>query len=155
MIAGLDPGTHKTGWCLMTRQGRVLESGHNPNEWVLDWISVAPMHHLAIEKVVCQGRKTVGESTFTTCRWIGKFELAWEQRSSHKAVLYSRAEAVGVLGASGDEDVAFRLRRTLGDHCKEDVCKNRCRIKGCHLWQTNDHTRAAIAVANRFRQEII
>ena len=154
MILGLDPGTHKTGWCIMTRPGRVLDSGYRDNAWVEEFIKTAPAYHLAIEKIVCQGRRIVGEETFTTCRWIGRFELTWEQRTGNRATLYSRAEAVGILGATGDRDVALRLRSTLGDCAEKETCKQRCRQKSCHLWQTNDHTRAAIAVANRFRVAI-
>lgn len=160
MILGLDPGTWKTGYCIMSRAGLVLEHGHQDNHWVAHYVANAPVKHLAIEDIVGQGRKMIGRETFMTCRWIGRYEERWHARTGHPAKLYSRHEATATLSGSkqgvpkGDEQVADALRGALGQHCDERGCRSRCRSKKCHLWRTNNHSRAAIVIAWKFLQEI-
>ena len=155
MILALDPGTWKTGWCLMSLQGHVHEHGHRDNHWVADYVSVAPANHLAIEEIVGQGRKAVGKDTFQTCRWIGRFEQQWFLRTGNPATLYSRQEALRALSnPKGDTQVAHEIRHHMGRCRDNEVCRPKCRQKDCHLWNTNSHSRAAIAVAWRFLQEI-
>ncbi len=75
-ILALDPGTTQTGWVLY-RAGQVVDSGVSDNHDVLRWVQAGQgADELAIEMIANMGM-AVGASTFTTVRWIGRFQQAW------------------------------------------------------------------------------
>ncbi len=72
MLLALDPGTVATGYVVLTDAWTVAETGHVQNVVVLE--SVIPNHR---GPVVCEAVKAmgmpVGDETFTTVFWIGRF----------------------------------------------------------------------------------
>jgi hypothetical protein len=75
-LFAIDPGTRESGWVLLDA-GRVLDSGVAGNYDVLRWIQAGQgADMLAIEMIAGMGM-TVGQETFDTIRWIGRFQQAW------------------------------------------------------------------------------
>ena len=79
-ILAIDPGTSQSGYCFY-RGGTVLASGVSPNDEILELImehgpnaSINPT--LAIEMVASYGM-AVGEETFRTVWWAGRFAQMW------------------------------------------------------------------------------
>jgi hypothetical protein len=69
-VLAIDPGTHESGYVLL---GEDIEtSGVARNEDVLDMVADLSYDLLAIEKIVSYG-SAVGQETFDTCVWIGRF----------------------------------------------------------------------------------
>ena len=81
-VIGIDPGMSESGWVEWdARTQRVIRSGVWPNEHLIDLLrndrTIATM---GIERVVHYGR-VVGEPTFETVYWTGRFVEAWHPRS--------------------------------------------------------------------------
>jgi hypothetical protein len=77
-LFAIDPGTTESGWCILD-QGRVVDSGVHPNADMLPWIKHGQRcDALAIEMIAGMGM-TVGQTTFDTVRWIGRFQQAWRE----------------------------------------------------------------------------
>ena len=78
-ILALDPGTDKTGYCVLMEQD-VMASGVLPNAEMLAYVQRGHFkvngHHLAIEMIASYGMP-VGREVFETCVWIGRFIQAW------------------------------------------------------------------------------
>lgn len=70
LILGIDPGTHESGYVLLN--GGIVESGVLPNAELMDVVRDTAYDTLAIEKIVSYG-SAVGQETFDTCVWIGRF----------------------------------------------------------------------------------
>ena len=77
IVLGLDPGTEQTA-VVIWDGARVTYHFHGPNDDVLDWLvaSRGPGAVLVIEKIESYGM-AVGESTFATVFWSGRFAQAW------------------------------------------------------------------------------
>lgn len=75
-VLAIDPGTHESGYALYMAGGGVLSSGVAANNDMLDIIRKTDADTLAIEKIVNYG-KAVGQETFDTCEWIGRFQQVW------------------------------------------------------------------------------
>lgn len=80
-IVGIDPGPVKSAYVVWTGQER-LSYGIVDNEQLL--LDILPKiaqdgccFEMAIEKIASYGM-TVGESTFETVFWIGRFYQAWK-----------------------------------------------------------------------------
>ncbi|WP_242421714.1 hypothetical protein [Achromobacter xylosoxidans] len=74
-ILALDPGTDKTGWCLLLGD-RVIGSGVEPNDQMLAKVLARGATTLAVEMIASYGMP-VGREVFETCVWIGRFVQAW------------------------------------------------------------------------------
>lgn len=81
-IAAIDPGTEKSGWVVF-EQGRVLGAGVTQNTELLVMVTEQfaaidgrPVDVLAIEMIASYGM-SVGESTFRTVWWTGRFAHEW------------------------------------------------------------------------------
>lgn len=89
MILAIDPGTTESGWVLY-HHGRirsVIDSGVADNHDVLRWVQAGQgADVLAIEMIANMGM-AVGTSTFTTVRWIGRFQQAWRDPEAVKFIL--------------------------------------------------------------------
>ena len=77
-IFAVDPGTTESGWCLFNATGKVEDSGVATNHDVLRWLKAggSGANLLAVEMIAGMGM-TVGQTTFETVRWIGRFQQAW------------------------------------------------------------------------------
>ncbi len=87
MIVAIDPGTTRSAFVMLDRQGNATVYDTLPNEDVTYAITQAwvvkpdldPPRVIAIEKMARMGAM-VGASTFETARWIGRFEAELEYR---------------------------------------------------------------------------
>jgi hypothetical protein len=81
VILAIDPGNIESGYVLVDKDTlEPLEIGKIKNEELmrkLEILTFKSIKHVAIEKIASYGMP-VGETTFDTCIWIGKFELASE-----------------------------------------------------------------------------
>lgn len=76
LIFACDPGPTVSGWVLYN-SGRVIDSGVADNHDLLRWVQNGQgADTLAIEMIAGMGM-TVGQTTFETVRWIGRFQQAW------------------------------------------------------------------------------
>ena len=84
-LFALDPGTTESGWVLL-EAGRVLDSGVANNHDVLRWVKAGQgAQMLAIEMIANMGM-AVGQTTFDTVRWIGRFQQAWSEPEAVRLV---------------------------------------------------------------------
>ncbi len=91
VILAIDPGTEKSGWCLLDA-GALLDCGVSDNVELLTGINDMAADVLAIEMVASYGMP-VGREVFETVRWIGQFQREWEAQSgSPPAVLIYRRD---------------------------------------------------------------
>ena len=75
-IFAIDPGTTESGWVLLER-GKVADAGVHDNHDLLRWVKAGQgAQLLAIEMIANMGM-AVGQTTFDTARWIGRFQQAW------------------------------------------------------------------------------
>ncbi len=77
-VFAIGPGTTQSGWVLL--EGReVVQSGVDDNHELLTWVKHGQRADmLAIEMIAGMGM-TVGQTTFDTVRWIGRFQQAWSE----------------------------------------------------------------------------
>jgi hypothetical protein len=76
VIFAIDPGPKQSGWCLYDGTS-VADSGVHANADLLRWVQHGQHAELlAIEMIASMGM-AVGQSTFETVRWIGRFQQAW------------------------------------------------------------------------------
>lgn len=92
MILGIDPGTTESGWVNYDEEAkRVTKSGISPNHELLDelirWYRWT-LWEVAIESIESSRGMPVGADTFTTVRWIGRFQQA--TRTPEKVMLIDR-----------------------------------------------------------------
>lgn len=78
MILGIDPGTTQSGVCFYDDSGIIRKPGVHPNAAVIDliysWSKIDGA--VAIENIESSRGMPVGADTFTTVRWIGRFQQA-------------------------------------------------------------------------------
>jgi hypothetical protein len=72
MILAIDPGTEQSGVVLLDGTA-VLESAVLPNVEVRLLVRDTPAAVVACEWIASYGM-AVGQETFDTCRWVGRFE---------------------------------------------------------------------------------
>ncbi len=86
MIFAIDPGTTESGWALL-EGSRVANSGVSDNHDLLRWVQAGQgADVLAVEMIANMGM-AVGASTFTTVRWIGRFQQAWREPEAVRFVM--------------------------------------------------------------------
>ncbi len=79
-ILAIDTGPKTSGWVIYDAAGHVIDSGAEAdNHDLLRWVKASDADALALEMIAGMGM-TVGQTTFDTCRWIGRFQQAWEWR---------------------------------------------------------------------------
>lgn len=106
MILALDPGPTQTGWVIFGA-GKVHDSGVSDNHDVLRWVQAGQdCDVLAIEMIAGMGM-TVGQTTFETVRWIGRFQQAWADPDAVK-LIYRRDVKMHVCGDSRAKDSNIR-----------------------------------------------
>jgi len=138
LILAIDPGTHESGWVRLSN-GAVAESGVLANDRLLDILKGDNSDLLAIEKIVSYG-SAVGQETFDTCVWIGRFMEAWG--NPEDVMLIPRRmvkKHVCGPGKWGDPDVRKALLKSIGPQGTKKVPGPTYGVKS-HAW-------AALAVA--------
>ena len=111
-VLAIDPGTHESGYCLY--DGKVISSGVMPNEDLLKIVADDRSDVLAIEKIVSYG-SSVGQETFDTCVWIGRFLQAWGCPEDVMLIPRRKVKAeICGKGNWGDPDVRKALIARVG-----------------------------------------
>ena len=153
-IIGIDPGTTHSGWVEMTPSGRVIAfNKEDPNDAHLESLRFLSLRvHVAIERMNYQGfGANVGQETFETCEWIGRF---YEAAHPCPAVLIYRRTiqvAIGGSAKANDGAIAFALREMYGGQkASKGLKKSPGPLYGIsgHAWQA-----LAVAVAYRMQQD--
>jgi hypothetical protein len=103
-LLSIDPGTDKSGWVIL-EDGRVSSSDVSPNAGVLELVS-RWKEGLAIEMIAGMGM-AVGQTTFDTCVWIGRFQQAYFQPDAVQFV-YRRDVKLHLCGNSNAKDPNIR-----------------------------------------------
>lgn len=77
-VVGIDPGTEQSAGVILS--GRHIRSAvWIPNADMLVWMrNISGPAVLAVEMVASYGM-AVGQETFDTCLWVGRFVEAWDQ----------------------------------------------------------------------------
>jgi hypothetical protein len=75
LLLAIDPGPERSAWMTFSH-GRPIDFGIDGNESVLYMLKVTKATDLAIEWIASYGM-AVGETTFTTCIWNGRFYQRW------------------------------------------------------------------------------
>lgn len=107
-ILAIDPGTDKSGWCLLD-SGIVKESGVMPNDELLRLVSGWSPYSkdtLAIEMIASYGM-AVGREVFETCVWVGRFQQAWREPNNVRLV-YRRDVKMHLCGTAKAKDANIR-----------------------------------------------
>lgn len=105
-IFAIDPGTTESGWVLFNGSG-VIDSGVADNHDVLRWVQAGQdADMLAIEMIAGMGM-TVGQTTFETVRWIGRFQQAWRDPEAVRLV-YRREVKQKLCGSQQAKDKNIR-----------------------------------------------
>lgn len=102
-ILALDPGTDKTGWCLLLGD-RVIGSGVEPNDQMLAKVLARGASTLAVEMIASYGMP-VGREVFETCVWIGRFVQAW---GGNAEMVYRKDVKMHLCGTSKAKDSNVR-----------------------------------------------
>ena len=111
-ILGIDPGTVQSGYVLFDE--RVLQSGVMPNEDLLRIVIDDRSDLLAIERIVSYG-KVVGDETFQTVHWAGRFQQAWACPDEVKMIRrLDVKKALGLMGSAQDKQVNAALLEQVG-----------------------------------------
>jgi len=77
-VVGIDPGTEQSAGVILSRRV-IMKSVWLPNSDMLRWLRDFPAPAvLAVEMVASYGM-AVGQETFDTCLWVGRFVEAWDQ----------------------------------------------------------------------------
>ena len=87
-VIGIDPGMLESGWVEWDPAAqRVIRSGVWQNAHLVDLLrdDEGPFAAMGIEKVIHYGR-VVGEPTFETVYWTGRFVEAWMPRPFRRVV---------------------------------------------------------------------
>lgn len=91
-ILAIDPGTSQSGWVILDR-GRVVDAGVHDNHDIRHWVRDGQgADLLAIEMLAGMGM-TVGQETFDTARWIGRFQEAWREPDAVMLVFRRQVKA--------------------------------------------------------------
>jgi hypothetical protein len=140
MILAIDPGTEQSGWCVLTKEGKVKDSGVVYNPKMLTWLH--PSYDgsvLAIEMIASYGMP-VGRETFETVRWIGRFQQAWRDPEAVRLV-YRRDVKLHLCGSMQAKDP--HIWQALKDRLGEPGTKK----NPGPLYGVTSHARSALAVA--------
>lgn len=113
-VLAIDPGTHQSGYVVYAAEAGVIESGVASNDDMLVKVRSSDADLLAIEKIVSYGR-AVGQETFDTCEWTGRFRQVWPCPDETVAVTrFEVKKHLGLKGSATDAQVNARLREICG-----------------------------------------
>ena len=88
-IVGIDPGTNNSAGVVLGGAS-IVKAVWLPNQDILPWLRDFPTSAvLAIEGIASFGM-AVGQSTFDTCVWVGRFVQAWEGQGRSWHLLYRK-----------------------------------------------------------------
>ena len=140
-IFAIDPGTTGSGWCLFNATGQVEDSGVASNHDVLRWLKAggSGANLLAVEMIAGMGM-TVGQTTFETVRWIGRFQQAWHDPEAVRLIFRRDVKTV-ICGNQQAKD--GNIRQALIDRLGEPGEK----AKPGPTYGVSSHAWSALGVA--------
>ena len=140
-IFAIDPGTTGSGWCLFNATGQVEDSGVASNHDVLRWLKAggSGANLLAVEMIAGMGM-TVGQTTFETVRWIGRFQQAWHDPEAVRLIFRRDVKTV-ICGNQQAKD--GNIRQALIDRLGEPGKK----AKPGPTYGVSSHAWSALGVA--------
>ena len=97
IILAIDPGPERSGWVCYDRNSKeLLAKGLFENYELLSLVRRADKStHCAIEMIASSSYgMAVGASVFATCRWVKRFEEAWEPGPPRGDDAYRRLAAL-------------------------------------------------------------
>lgn len=113
LIWAVDPGTEVSGWVVLNPDTRgIVNFGKERNFALLHKLLYKADREttLVIERIVSYGRP-VGQETFCTCEWIGRFWQAWLTCNSHVRAICRRDVKEHLCGGGkGVTDAVIRQR---------------------------------------------
>lgn len=115
-IIAIDPGTTKSGWVHL--EGRAIRggAGNSPNgdilRWIAGWSRTGEIDAIVCEWIQNQGM-SVGQTTFHTCRWVGRFEQAAIDGGLPFQLVYRGDVKLHICGAARANDT--NIRRAICD----------------------------------------
>jgi len=133
VIYGIDPGTYDSAIVGIDEQFKVVEKLYDKNLIIESFLEKAdPTNNvLTIEFVQAYGM-AVGQTTFLTCRAVGRFEKAWGQDDN--IYLYTRPTIIshitGGVRGKGKTQILNSLKLRFGEAKKGHPLEG---IK-THLW---------------------
>lgn len=105
-ILAIDPGTTKSGWCLLD-DGRPIAFGVLDNLAMLDEIrSTYEADVMAVEMIASYGM-AVGREVFETCVWIGRFVQTWRDPDA-VVLVYRKDVKIHLCGSTKAKDANIR-----------------------------------------------
>jgi len=140
MILAIDPGPLQSGYVLY--DGTIIDCGVMQNERILLMLEHAHgIDKLAIEGIASYGMP-VGEETFDTCIWIGRFgqKFGWE----FVELIYRARVKMFLCGSSRAKDT--NIRQALIDKFGGSAAIGRKAEPG-PLYKVKAHAWSALAVA--------
>ena len=158
----IDPGTFESAYVIyQTLTKQILSSGKISNAALIEIISTSKVEHLVIEQIKSYGMP-VGDSTITTCVWIGIFIKAWHDQAKWplndlndldqaRCTLLPRKTIVGQICANAranDANIRAALIDLFGG--KANAIGNK-KQKG-ELYHVHKDVWSALAIAVAFSQ---
>lgn len=154
-IIAIDPGTEKSGWCVLDCIADRLEGfGWDDNEAVRNSVprrfgfGEFSKDVLAIEMIASQGM-AVGKETFRTVWWTGRFADTWLRTAGYLPMeVYRKDVKLHLCGQTRAKDK--NVRQALIDHYGGEGGKDAAIGKKASpgpLFGVSNHVWSALAVA--------
>jgi len=146
-ILAIDPGTNKSGWCLIDIGGKVLDFGWNENEEVQVKANELSVNETMLIEDISNYGMAVGRDTFETVKWMGRFDTVHDAiyitRPTIKAALCNTVKSTdanvrqAVIDWYGGDTLAVGGKKCL--NCKGKGWTGRdhdaCEFCHCHGWK--------------------
>ena len=125
LLLAIDPGTTMSGYCFidaLTYKPILFDKAENNVllNMLIDHSPVLPAH-MAVEMMESYGLNHVGQSTFETCVWIGRFVQAMDGAPTNIEYVYRHEERQNLLhrNTGNDTDIRHALIHRFAHHDKE------------------------------------
>ena len=149
-LISIDPGPEQSAFVAI-EGGKITDHGIVPNPVMREFfkarLTFLTADYLAIEMIACYGMP-VGRETFDTCRWIGRFQEAWERNDCRGRVesklVYRRDIKIHLCGSMKAKD--GNIRQALLDRWGKQGTKK----EPGPTYGISSHEWAALAVATYF-----
>lgn len=170
IVIGIDPGT--THSAIVALRGKeIIQHGRYPNDQALvilrDWSQINEPPTMAVENISGQRRlpggrgfAAVGQETFETCVWIGRFTERYGEHRTHRL---ERSEVVrhvcgkiprakeGQKKVSRDTLVRQGIIDLYAKHCADPIGKSK---EPGPLFKISADQWSALAIAITFRDTV-
>ena len=133
-IIGIDPGTLESAFVVWD-VSKAHALGKVPNDQILDVIrAYDDVEHVVIEAIVSYGM-AVGQTTFDTCVWIGRFQQLAEELSISNSLLRRKAVCLHICNNGSAKDPNIRM--ALIDRYGKPSLKNKPNLVYNDHWKDN------------------